>query len=84
MPRRHCGDRGREEGDALTNEQRQQRDDALRAVLLFFSASPWDVKKKLKWLTITGTTECTTKVLCDHIRSVLKEDEAIITARKPG
>lgn len=46
--------------------------DALRAVLLFHSASPWE-QQQAEWLRITGSREATTKVLCDHIRAVLAE-----------
>lgn len=52
---------------------------ALNAVLLFHSASPWDEQKREAWRAITGTDESTTKVLCDHIRSVLGKVEVPAT-----
>lgn len=45
--------------------------DALRLVLLFYSAGCWDDAKQQEWLRISGTKEATTKALCDHIRSAL-------------
>lgn len=45
--------------------------DALEAVLLFFSGSPWDDEKKQRWLELTGEEEATTRVLCDTARSAL-------------
>jgi hypothetical protein len=41
--------------------------DALKLVLLFYTVD-WTDEKKAEWLRITGTTEATTKVMCDHIR----------------
>lgn len=48
--------------------------DAIKLVLLFHSGSPWDDAKRAEWLRITGTTEASTKVLCDHLRAVLAEN----------
>lgn len=47
--------------------------DALQAVLLFYSASPWDVAKRDRWFALTGAAECTSRTLCDFIRQVLAE-----------
>lgn len=47
--------------------------DALRAVLLFYSPSPWDEKKRNDWFDLTRETEATTKVLCDTVRRALGE-----------
>jgi hypothetical protein len=44
---------------------------ALEAVLLFHSDTPWDLPKSNRWLALTGTTDVTTKVLCDTVRKVL-------------
>lgn len=44
--------------------------DALRLVPLFYTID-WTPEKKAEWLRITGTTEATTKVMCDHIRSAI-------------
>lgn len=46
--------------------------DALRLVLLFHDSGPWTSSRRAEWLRIVGTTEATTKVLCDHIRSALE------------
>lgn len=43
----------------------------VRAALLFHSASPWDDTKRLRWLELTGSTEATTRALCDFLRSIL-------------
>jgi hypothetical protein len=45
---------------------------ALEAVLLFYSDSPWDTGKTDIWLILTGTTDVTTKVLCDTARKALR------------
>ena len=45
---------------------------ALEAVLLFHSDSPWDTHKSNRWLALTGTTDVTTKVLCDTVRKALQ------------
>jgi|GEM_PF-6315552 len=45
--------------------------DALRLVLLFYDRGPWTSSRRAEWIRISGTTEATTKVLCDHIRSAL-------------
>lgn len=44
--------------------------DGLRAVLLFHGAQ-WGDKEKREWTRITGVDEATTKVLCDHIRTLI-------------
>lgn len=45
--------------------------EALEAVLLFYSASGWTRESQDKWEQLTGKREANTRVLCDHIRSVL-------------
>ena len=44
---------------------------ALEAVLLFHSSSPWDEDKERAWEVFTGTTEATTRNLCDTARKAL-------------
>lgn len=61
-----------------------QRNDALKAVLLFHSASPWTTAKRTEWggicQNILGHSgydsgwEATTKVLCDLVRKVLDNE----------
>jgi hypothetical protein len=48
--------------------------DALRAVLIFHSGGDWR-KRQAEWLRMTGTREATTRVLCDHVRTILIELE---------
>lgn len=54
-------------------QQREDKDRALRAVLLFFSEGVWNHKKQELWTKLTETQECTSKNLCDMIRRVLSE-----------
>ena len=49
--------------------------DALKAVLLFYDPQ-WTLEKITEWRRIIGTPECTTKIMCDHIRSVIEAQEA--------
>lgn len=42
--------------------------DALEAVLLFHSASPWDDEKRKKWERYSGGAEATTRILCSLVR----------------
>jgi hypothetical protein len=62
-------------------DQKQNRicelESALRAVLLFYTVGPWDDLKRNEWELIIGTKEATTKVLCNHIRSVLDRRDRI-------
>lgn len=58
-----------------TGEPSEDVRDALKLVLLFYTID-WTPEKKAEWLRITGTTEATTKVMCDHIRSWLAVNEA--------
>lgn len=44
---------------------------ALCAVLLFHSPSLWTDTKRLCWMELTGSSEATTKVLCDTVRKAL-------------
>ncbi len=50
--------------------------DALKLVLLFYTID-WTEEKKAEWLRITGSHEATTKVMCDHIRTVMMIEEGI-------
>jgi len=52
-------------------ESSTSMEDALNATLLFHSGGPWTEEKQAQWVEITGRTEATSKVLCDHIRWVL-------------
>ena len=45
---------------------------ALEAVLLFHSDTPWTTHKANRWLALTGTTDVTTKALCDTVRMALQ------------
>jgi hypothetical protein len=47
--------------------------EALEAVLLFHSGTPWDSEKRLQWSNIVGHSDATTKALCNFIRSRLDE-----------
>lgn len=49
-----------------------EMEEALRLVLLWHSAAPWDEEKRAEWKAATGSPDATTAVLCDHIRKVLK------------
>ena len=46
---------------------------ALQMVLLFYKASWLEPHEVVYWGQITGNSAVTTKVLCDHIRSILGE-----------
>ncbi len=46
-------------------------EDCLMLPLLFHGGGMWDEKRRAEWLRITGTTEATTKVMCDHLRRAL-------------
>ena len=45
---------------------------ALEAVLLFHSGREWDGDARAKWRELTGSSEATTKVLCDCVRKAMK------------
>lgn len=52
----------------------KKMENALEAVLMFFNTPYWTATDQLKWEAIFGMDkEATSKVLCDHIRSVLSE-----------
>lgn len=53
------------------NDSVSRLETALRAVLLFHSASTWDDEKRTVWRSMTGAEEATTKSLCDAIRKVI-------------
>lgn len=46
-------------------------ENALEAVLLFYSASPWTEAKRTQWWNLTQTNEATTRNLCDTARYAL-------------
>lgn len=43
-----------------------------RAVLLFFSSTPWTIEKQREWQMLTGTLDgnATSKTLCDLAREM--------------
>ena len=45
-----------------------QMERALEAVLLFYSGGGWGSESQAYWLELTGTSECTTKNLCNLVR----------------
>ena len=45
---------------------------ALEAVLLYYSPSPWDNEKQIRWQQLTGKNLSTTKTLCDFVREAIK------------
>lgn len=45
---------------------------ALELVLIFHQGGKWSDRDQVRWQEITGSTEATNKVMCDHVRSVLK------------
>lgn len=47
---------------------------ALRAALLFHSGGEWDDAKRQQWQELTGSTEATTKVLCNTVRAALGDE----------
>jgi hypothetical protein len=51
-----------------------------RAVLLFHQGGEWTPDNRAEWTVMTGTTEATTKALCDLAREVLA-DERLRRAR---
>jgi hypothetical protein len=48
---------------------------ALELPLLFHSGRQWDQTQIARWESITGSKDAYTKLMCDHIRTVLKEAE---------
>lgn len=49
---------------------------ALRLALLFHAGGPWGDAAQAEWWRLSGSTEATTRVLCDHIRAALARAEA--------
>ena len=46
--------------------------EALKAVVLFHSGSPWNEAKALEWQRLTGILDgATTKALCGFVRSAI-------------
>ncbi len=64
-------------------DQLDAREQALCAVLIFHHGGPWTADKCREWTAITGVEEATTKVLCDHIRSVLGTDLEVVVEDTP-
>ena len=46
-------------------------EDCLQLPLLFHDGGRWTGEKIDEWFRITGTTEASTKVMCDHLRRAL-------------
>jgi hypothetical protein len=46
---------------------------ALRAVLMFYSPSPWTPEMRDRWQALTGHADATSKNLCDVVRGALAE-----------
>lgn len=44
---------------------------ALEIPLLFHSSEPWTAERCNQWDILTGSTEATTKVMCDAIRAAI-------------
>jgi hypothetical protein len=55
---------------------------ALELPLLFYTAD-WSEPTMARWLEITGTTQATTKIMCDHIRKAFAEDDQKMTRKRP-
>lgn len=51
-----------------------------RAVILFWSPSPWGPDKAQLWQELTGTSACTSVVLCDLARQVRDEESRVLAA----
>jgi len=66
----HKSERRTLRGEGIGDKERLR--DALRLVLLFYTTE-WTRTKQEQWRKITGKAEATTKVLCDHVRSVLRD-----------
>lgn len=64
---------GQNEANARLIAAAPTMEQALRAVLLFHSSSPWTAEKSRLWEEFTGTPEATTKILCDTLRVILYE-----------
>ena len=70
-------ERLREEGNGLVariivwslNDERLRA--ALALPLMFYAGGPWLESRAKKWLEITGESEATTRIMCDHIRKAL-------------
>lgn len=58
--------------DSADPGARRALTEALRAVLLFHSGSPWTPEKSAEWdRLVGGFREASTKVLCDTVRAAL-------------
>jgi hypothetical protein len=64
--------------DALAElENRAKQRDVLlpacQAALAFHTIAPWNRDAQLLWMRLTGSSEATTKVVCDVLRKALEE-----------
>jgi hypothetical protein len=62
----------------------RERQFALEATLLFHSGGLWDKEKSSKWFQITKAYDATTKVLCDHVRQVLRRADEPDVSESPS
>jgi len=62
----------KDETDRLRGQVQRLRD-AAELPLMFHAGGIWLGDNPTRWKQITGTDEATTKVMCDHIRSVLAQ-----------
>lgn len=56
---------------AIQKDALDKAEEALKAFLLFYLASPWDEAKRTQWWNATQTSEATTRNLCDTARYAL-------------
>jgi streptomycin 6-kinase len=53
-----------------------------RAVLLFHSGEPWTTERRATWISLTGSDEATTRVLCNLARAVHSDEVQNTTEEK--
>lgn len=58
--------------DADLSARAQAMRGALEVVLLFHAADGWTEEKRVRWRELTGSSEATTRVLCDTVRRALR------------
>jgi hypothetical protein len=47
--------------------------EALDLVLLFHSGGGWTSESQKRWMTLTGSGDATTRVMCDAVRAALRK-----------
>lgn len=55
------------------NADRQRLARLARAILLFHQGGPWTAEDSREWELLTGSTEATTKTLCDFAEHLLMQ-----------